>query len=63
MLEQMRASGIGDLPVVVGGILPPEDEKRLKDMGVARTYTPKDYDFSVILGDIVDLADKRLQAV
>ncbi|MEW5704309.1 MAG: protein meaA [Pseudomonadota bacterium] len=63
MLEQMRASGIGDIPVVVGGILPPEDEKRLKDMGVARTYTPKDYDFSVILGDIVDLADKRLQAV
>ncbi|MCE2510861.1 MAG: protein meaA [Alphaproteobacteria bacterium] len=63
ILEQMQASGIGDLPVVVGGIIPPEDEKSLKEMGVARVYTPKDYDFSLILGDVVDLIDKRLQAV
>ena len=63
VLEQMRTSGIEDLPVVIGGIIPPEDEKLLKEMGVARVYTPKDYDFSVILEDIVDLIDKRLQAV
>ncbi|MGB1547043.1 MAG: methylmalonyl-CoA mutase family protein [Alphaproteobacteria bacterium] len=63
ILEQMQANGIGDVPLVVGGIIPPEDEKLLREMGVARVYTPKDYDFSVILGDIVDLIDEHLQAV
>jgi len=63
ILDQMRTCGIEGLPIVIGGIIPPEDEKLLKDMGVARVYTPKDYDFSAILEDIVDLLDKRLQAV
>ncbi|PCJ57534.1 MAG: protein meaA [Rhodospirillaceae bacterium] len=55
VLEQMREAGIADVPLIVGGIIPPEDAKQMKDMGVARVYTPKDYDFSAILGEIAEL--------
>src|ERR671935_670125 len=44
-----------DVPVVVGGIIPPADERALLDAGVARVYTPKDFEVSRIMGDIVDL--------
>ena len=43
------------MPVVVGGIIPPADEEALLDAGVARVYTPKDFEVSRIMGDIVDL--------
>jgi len=57
VLERMRAAGLGDIPVVAGGIIPPEDEKTLLAAGCARIYTPKDYDITAIMGDIVDLLD------
>jgi (2R)-ethylmalonyl-CoA mutase len=57
VLERLRASGLGDVPVVVGGIVPPEDAERLKAMGVTRIYTPKDYDVCRIMGEIVDLVE------
>jgi ethylmalonyl-CoA mutase len=52
------------VPVVVGGIIPPEDEAQLKHLGVARVYTPKDYDLTAIIGDIVELVagEPRLAA-
>jgi (2R)-ethylmalonyl-CoA mutase len=56
VLERLRAGGL-DVPVVVGGIVPPEDAERLKAMGVARIYTPKDYDMCRIMGEIVDLVE------
>ncbi|MBA4097141.1 MAG: protein meaA [Rhodospirillum sp.] len=56
VLERLRASGL-DVPVVVGGIVPPEDAERLKAMGVARIYTPKDYDVCRVMGEIVDLVE------
>ena len=56
VLERLRANGL-DVPVVVGGIVPPEDAERLKAMGVARIYTPKDYDVCRIMGEIVDLVE------
>jgi (2R)-ethylmalonyl-CoA mutase len=56
VLERLRAGGI-DVPVVVGGIVPPEDAERLKAMGVARIYTPKDYDVCRIMGEIVDIVE------
>jgi (2R)-ethylmalonyl-CoA mutase len=40
---------------VVGGIIPPADEKALLEAGVARVYTPKDFEVSRIMGDIVEL--------
>jgi len=59
VLERMKAAGIGDIPVVAGGIIPPEDEKLLLAAGCARIYTPKDYDITTIMGDIVDLVGAR----
>ena len=47
------------MPVVVGGIIPPADEQALLDAGVARVYTPKDFEISRIMGDIVDLVAER----
>ena len=58
----MRAAGIGDIPVIAGGIIPPEDEKVLLAAGCARIYTPKDYDITQIMGDIVDVVDRTAQA-
>src|SRR5688500_17834357 len=52
VMEGLRASGIGDVPVVVGGIIPPEDAEALTRAGVARVYTPKDFDITAIMRDI-----------
>jgi (2R)-ethylmalonyl-CoA mutase len=54
VLDELRAAG-ADVPVVVGGIIPPEDERALIDLGVARVYTPKDFQITRIMGDVVDL--------
>jgi ethylmalonyl-CoA mutase len=50
----LRENGV-DAPVVVGGIIPAADAKRLRDAGVARVYTPKDFDLNRIMGEITDL--------
>ncbi len=57
VLERMRAAGIGDIPVIIGGIIPPEDADRLLQAGVARVYTPKDYQLNDIMADIVRVVD------
>ena len=62
LMERMRAAGLGGVPVVVGGIIPDQDADRLRAMGVARVYTPKDFELNVIMDDIVKLADPRAQA-
>ena len=51
----MREAGIGQVPVVVGGIIPAEDAAALRCAGVARIYTPKDFDLTAIMRDIVEL--------
>jgi (2R)-ethylmalonyl-CoA mutase len=55
VLERMRAAGIDDVPLVVGGIIPEEDAERLRALGVARVYTPKDFELNRIMADIVAL--------
>jgi (2R)-ethylmalonyl-CoA mutase len=45
-----------DTPVIVGGIVPPEDEADLKALGVSRIYTPKDFDLNAIMGDMLEIA-------
>ncbi len=55
VVERMRALGLSDVPVVVGGIIPPEDAAALKAKGVAAVYTPKDFDLTQIMADIVGL--------
>lgn len=57
LMEKMKAQGLSHIPVVVGGIIPDEDADRLSNMGVARVYTPKDFELNRIMDDIVDLAD------
>ncbi|MEM9970853.1 MAG: protein meaA [Pseudomonadota bacterium] len=57
MLEEMRVAGLGEVPVVVGGIIPDDDANTLRAMGVARVYTPKDFELNRIMFDIVALAD------
>jgi len=58
VLEQLREVGLGELPVVVGGIIPEEDAERLRAAGVARVYTPKDFDLTRIMGEIVDVVSE-----
>ncbi|MGB7318236.1 MAG: protein meaA, partial [Planktotalea sp.] len=57
MMQRMRDAGLGNVPVIVGGIIPDEDAKRLLAMGVTRVYTPKDFELNAIMQDIVTLAD------
>ena len=59
VMERMRTEGIDDVPVVVGGIIPPDDAKLLRTLGVAAVYTPKDFEMNTIMGDIVRLVAAR----
>jgi len=62
LIARMREAGLADVPVIVGGIIPEEDAKRLRDMGVARVYTPKDFELNTIMMDIVTLLDPKAVA-
>ena len=53
----LRQAGLEDIPVVVGGIIPPEDARALKQFGVAAVYTPKDFELNRIMADIVRIVD------
>ena len=55
LMERMRGAGLAQVPVVVGGIIPDDDAARLRAMGVARVYTPKDFELNRIMMDIVAL--------
>ena len=57
VLDRLRAEGVdpSTVPVVVGGVIPEEDERKLLELGVARVYTPKDFDLSRMVGEIADL--------
>ena len=55
VLEGLRAAGLDDVPVIVGGIIPDSDGKRLLEQGVAAVYTPKDFGLTEIMGGIVDV--------
>lgn len=57
VMARLNKAGITDIPVVVGGIIPPEDAEVLKSAGVAGVYTPKDFDLNKIMGDIVKIVE------
>jgi (2R)-ethylmalonyl-CoA mutase len=59
VVEGLRAAGAGDVPVVVGGIIPPEDAEVLRVKGVAKVFTPKDFELTEIMSQIVDLVRSR----
>ncbi len=56
VMERLRTEGLGDIPVIVGGIIPDEDVQALNSFGVSRIYTPKDFELNRIMMDIVTLA-------
>jgi (2R)-ethylmalonyl-CoA mutase len=64
VMDRLRKLGADDIPVIVGGIIPAEDEAALLAAGVARVYTPKDFDITAIMSDIVTMLeeDGRLAA-
>jgi ethylmalonyl-CoA mutase len=62
VMNRLRQAGLGHIPVVVGGIIPTDDTLVLKQLGVARVYTPKDFDLNIIMNDLVDLMEKTRPA-
>jgi (2R)-ethylmalonyl-CoA mutase len=57
VVARMREAGLDDVPVIVGGIIPPDDASALKAAGVAAVYTPKDFELNRIMADIVRIVD------
>ncbi|MBO0755047.1 MAG: protein meaA [Bradyrhizobiaceae bacterium] len=57
----LRDAGRGDVPVVVGGIIPPEDVRTLRQFGVAAVYTPKDYEINRIMTDVIRIVETAAQ--
>ncbi len=56
LMQRMQQADLGHIPVVVGGIIPDEDAEKLTQMGVARVYTPKDFELNAIMADIIQLS-------
>jgi ethylmalonyl-CoA mutase len=56
MAEKLKAADMGDIKIVAGGIIPPEDAQALKAAGVAAVFSPKDYDLNAIMREIVQIA-------
>ncbi|MBV9798510.1 MAG: protein meaA [Solirubrobacterales bacterium] len=59
VLEALHHAGAGDVPVVVGGIIPEADAARLREAGVAAVYTPKDWDLNQMMRDIIALVAQQ----
>ena len=62
VMQRMAEAGLGDIPVIVGGIIPDEDARKLASLGVAKVYTPKDFELNAIMMDIVALVNPTLIA-
>jgi ethylmalonyl-CoA mutase len=62
VLRHLAEMGV-DVPVVVGGIIPEDDRVRLADIGIARVYTPKDFEIAKIMRDIAELAVAHRQSI
>ena len=61
VLDRLRGEGVDParVPVVVGGVIPEEDERKLLELGVARVYTPKDFDLTRMVGEMAELIPAR----
>jgi (2R)-ethylmalonyl-CoA mutase len=63
VVARMRTAGLDDIPIVVGGIIPPEDAQAMQKAGVAAVYTPKDFELNRIMTDIVRIVDGAAEKV
>jgi (2R)-ethylmalonyl-CoA mutase len=59
VIAKLKEAGLSHIPVIAGGIIPEDDAARLREMGVAAVYTPKDFELNKIMGDIITLVDPR----
>ena len=59
VISRLKEAGIDDVPVVVGGIIPPEDAEALEAAGVAAVYTPKDFELNRIMSDLVRIVESQ----
>ncbi len=59
VVNRLRKEGLGDVPVVAGGIIPEADAEQLRKDGIAAVYTPKDFELDNIMSDLVDLVDRQ----
>ncbi len=59
VMDKLRSAGLNHIPIIAGGIIPEDDKTVLLAMGVARVYTPKDFELNKIMFDIVALVDPR----
>ncbi len=62
VIARMKDAGVDGVPVVVGGIIPPQDAEALKDAGVAAVYTPKDFELNRIMRDLCRVVDDAADA-
>jgi ethylmalonyl-CoA mutase len=62
VMARMKEAGVDDVPLVVGGIIPPQDASALKSAGVAEVYTPKDFELNRIMADLVRIVEKTAEA-
>jgi (2R)-ethylmalonyl-CoA mutase len=62
VIGRLKEAGILDVPVVVGGIIPPEDAEALEAAGVAAVYTPKDFELNRIMFDLVRIVESQADA-
>jgi (2R)-ethylmalonyl-CoA mutase len=63
VVQRLREAGMGDVPVVVGGIIPAEDVNVLKQCGASAVYTPKDFQLNEIMAGIVQLVDAKAEVL
>jgi (2R)-ethylmalonyl-CoA mutase len=62
VVARMQDAGLGNIPVVVGGIIPPDDAQELQHAGIAAVYTPKDFELNRIMGDMLRIVEQSSQA-
>jgi (2R)-ethylmalonyl-CoA mutase len=62
VVTRLRDAGLDDVPVVVGGIIPPDDAAELKESGVAAVYTPKDFELNQVMTDVLRIVERSKAA-
>ncbi len=63
ILEGLRDHGMGEVPVIVGGIIPDSDARALMDLGVAAVFTPKDYDLVAVMRRVLQVVEASKQLI
>jgi ethylmalonyl-CoA mutase len=62
VVTRLRNAGLDDVPVVVGGIIPPDDAAQLKESGVAAVFTPKDFELNQVMTDVLRIVERSKAA-